>query len=150
MSGQPASLGVRWLKFNLVGAIGIVLQVLALLLLTRLCHLHYLLATALAVEAAVLHNFFWHERFTWVDRACTRLPQLLVRLLRFNLTTGAVSIAGNLLCMRLLVGFAHLPPVIANLVSIALCSLLNFLLNDRLVFRAPADSPKTSFKVVSS
>ncbi len=135
--GRPISLGARWLKFNLVGAIGIALQLGLLFVFTRPLHLDYLLATALAVEAAVLHNFFWHERFTWADRACVRACQVLARLLRFNLTTGAVSILGNLLCMRLLVGSLHLPPLAANLVSIAACSLLNFLLNDRLVFRAP-------------
>ena len=26
-------------------------------------------ATALAVETAILTNFFWHERWTWRDRA---------------------------------------------------------------------------------
>jgi len=58
----------RWGKFNLVGAIGIGVQFSALFLLKSVLHLDYLAATAIAVEAAVLHNFVWHERFTWVDR----------------------------------------------------------------------------------
>ena len=57
-----------------------------------------------------------------------------MRLLRFNLTTGAVSIAGNLLLMRLLVGEAHLQPIVANMSCIAACSLVNFLVSDRWVF----------------
>ncbi len=125
----------RWLKFNLVGAIGIVVQLAALALLTHVARLDYLVATALAVECAVLHNFAWHERFTWSDRACLTRRQVIVRLMRFNLTTGAVSIGGNLVFMRLLVGQAHLPPVISNLASIAACSIINFLVNDRVVFR---------------
>ncbi len=140
---RSMSLGVRWLKFNLVGAIGIVLQLGLLFVFTRLFRLDYLLATALAVEAAVLHNFFWHERFTWADRASVGARQALARLLRFNFTTGAVSILGNLLSMRLLVGSLHLPPLAANLVSITACSLLNFLLNDRLIFRAPTGPQAT-------
>lgn len=127
--------GVRWMKFNLVGAAGIGVQLGILWLLTAL-RIQYLLATTLAVEAAVVHNFLWHERFTWADRIRGRRQEALVRLLRFNLTTGAVSIGGNLLLMRLLVGGAHLRPVIANLVSIAICSLVNFLVSDRWVFRA--------------
>lgn len=127
--------GVRWMKFNLVGAAGIGVQLGILWLLTAL-RIEYLLATTLAVEAAVVHNFLWHERFTWADRIRGRRQEALVRLLRFNLTTGAVSIGGNLLLMRLLVGGAHLRPVIANLVSIAICSLVNFLVSDRWVFRA--------------
>ena len=64
---SPSGL-VRWLKFNAVGAIGIAVQLAVLTLLKSGLGLNYLLATALAVEVTVLHNFFWHERFTWGDR----------------------------------------------------------------------------------
>jgi len=136
--------GRRWLKFNLVGAIGIVLQLAVLGILNGALKLGYLPATALAVEAAVLHNFVWHERFTWADRASVTRRQTLLRLVRFNLTTGAVSILGNLLLMRLLVGQAHLPPLAANLASIAGCSLVNFLVSEYIVFRAGGQSVRRS------
>lgn len=129
--------GARWMKFNLVGAIGIGVQLGMLVLLTSVFHMEYLLATALAVESAVLHNFVWHERFTWADRNSPRCRDAAMRLVRFNVTTGAVSIGGNLLLMRLLVGQAHLPTVAANVVSVAGCSVVNFLVSDRWVFRAP-------------
>ena len=64
---SPSKL-VRFSKFNLVGAIGIAVQFSALFLLKNVFNFNYLVATALAVETAVLHNFCWHERFTWVDR----------------------------------------------------------------------------------
>jgi putative flippase GtrA len=124
-------LGTRWIKFNVVGALGIGVQLGVLFVLMRL-RLNYLLATALAVEAAVLHNFLWHERFTWADRGRNPAGK---RLLRFNCTTGAISIAGNLLLMSLLAGEAHLPTMLANAISIAACSLVNFLVSDRWVFR---------------
>ena len=127
--------GRRWLKFNLVGAIGIVVQLAVLGILNGVLRLDYLPATALAVEAAVVHNFLWHERFTWADRASVTRRQALLRLVRFNLTTGAVSILGNLLLMRLLVGQTHLPSLAANLASIAGCSLVNFLVSEYIVFR---------------
>lgn len=125
---------VRWLKFNLVGAIGIAVQLSALWLLTR-AGVGYLLATALAVEAAVLHNFIWHERYTWLDRRTQNMRDAALRFLRFNFTTGSVSIAGNLLLMGLLVGEAHLRPMLANVIAIAACSILNFVVSDRWVFR---------------
>lgn len=125
---------VRWLKFNVVGAGGIVVQAAALAVLVHVAGAHYLVATALAVEAAVLHNFFWHKRWTWADRPGLARAATARMLARFNLTTGLFSIAGNLLFMRLLAGFAGLDPSLANLVSIALCSLINFVLSDRLVF----------------
>ena len=67
--------GWRWCKFSLVGAIGIVVQLGALALLTA-AGMHYLVATALAVETAVLHNFAWHQNFTWSDREGAILARL--------------------------------------------------------------------------
>lgn len=126
----------RWIKFNLVGAVGIGVQLAALALFSGGLRLNYLWATALAVECAVLHNFAWHERFTWADRGGRGWRAAAGRLARFNLTTGLVSIGGNLLLMRLLTGQAHLPVLPANLLSIAACSVANFVVSDRWVFRA--------------
>ena len=126
----------RWIKFNAVGAIGIVVQLAALALLRSLLKLDYLLATGLAVEIAVIHNFLWHERFTWADRPAAQPFRSLVRLVKFNVSNGAVSIIGNLLVMRLLVGELKLNYAVSNLAAIVVCSLVNFLLGDRFVFNA--------------
>jgi putative flippase GtrA len=126
--------GLRWLKFNLVGGVGIAVQLLALTVFRSRLHLDYLLATALAVETAVIHNFLWHERFTWEDRPALRWTGSLVRMARFNATNGAVSILGNLLLMRWLVGELRLNYMVSNVLAVSGCSLVNFLVSDRLVF----------------
>lgn len=127
---------MRWLKFNAVGATGVAVQLVALAICLKL-GLHYLLATALAVEFALLHNYFWHRRWTWRDRPAAGA------LLRFHLANGLVSIVSNMLWMRLFVGTFGLPHLPANLASIAITSLINFALGDRWVFstrpeRAPS------------
>jgi putative flippase GtrA len=139
---QPTIL--RWIKFNAVGGVGIVVQLAALSVFRSWLKLDYLLATGLAVEIAVIHNFLWHERFTWADRPATRPMQSLVRLAKFNASNGAVSIVGNLGLMRLLVGEMKLNYVAANLIAIVLCSLVNFLLGDRFVFEAGENAAATS------
>jgi putative flippase GtrA len=58
----------------------------------------------------------------------------LRRLLRFNLTNGAVSILGNLALMKVMVGQGHMNYLLANAIAIALCSLANFLVSDGWVF----------------
>ena len=126
----------RWLKFNAVGGIGIGAQLAALAIFRSWLKLDYLLATGLAVEIAVIHNFLWHERFTWADRPVARPFRSLVRLVKFNASNGAVSVVGNLLLMRLAVGELKLNYVVSNLVAIVVCSLVNFLLGDRFVFEA--------------
>ena len=121
---------MRWLKFNFVGGIGIAVQLLALFVLKAGLHFNYLIATALAVETAVIHNFLWHERFTWADRSGAGFT----RFLKFNLTTGLFSIGGNLLLMKLVVDFGHMNYLPANGIAITLCSVVNFLVSDGYVF----------------
>ena len=123
-------------RFYLVGGLGIAVQLATLAALNR-AGIEYVISTALAVEAAVVHNFLWHERYTWADRRSGGVRGELTRLAKFNATTGVVSIGGNVLLMRLLVGEVGFRPVLANIITIASCSLLNFLVSDRAVFRPP-------------
>jgi putative flippase GtrA len=126
----------RWLRFNAVGGIGIAVQLAALAFFRSALHLDYLVATGLAVETAVVHNFLWHERFTWADRPAHRFAHSLARLAKFNTSNGLVSLVGNLLIMRALVGQFHMNYFTANLIAVATCSLVNFLLSDRFVFES--------------
>ena len=125
-------MGERFIRFNAVGLLGFVLQLAVLWGLIRL-DVHYLAATAIAVEAAVLHNYLWHERWTWRERGAGGWDRLR-RLGGFHLLNGGVSLAGNLVLMRALVGTWHVPPIVANLIAVVACSLINFALSDRLVF----------------
>jgi len=126
---------LHWIKFNIVGVFGFALQTAALYVLTHTTlHISYLAATAVAVELAVLNNFVWHQRWTWNDRPSITRKETLRRLARFNITTGLVSIAGNLLLMNLLVGRFGFPIAPANVASVATCSLLSFFLADRIAF----------------
>ncbi len=125
----------HWLKFNAVGLIGIAVQLLALTILASGLNLNYLISTFLAVETAVVHNFFWHERWTWIDRTRHNTKGVIGRLVRFHLSNGLISIGGNLALMWLLVSQLHMHYFIANLIAIGSCSVVNFLASDRLVFR---------------
>ena len=121
----------RFAKFSAVGAGGVIVQTVTLGVLLRLGGMHYLMATALAVEASVLNNFVWHRRWTWADRprSCAALV-----LMRFNATNGAMSLIGNLVLMFILVSVFNVNPYVSNLITIGICSLVNFALADRFVF----------------
>ena len=126
----------HWLKFNAVGVAGVAVQLLALALLKGGLGVNTLLSTFLAVETAVLHNFFWHERWTWVERTRVQAAprHVISRLVRFNLANGFISIAGNLLLMWLFVDRLHFHYLLSSLIAITTCSLVNFVVSDRLVF----------------
>ncbi len=119
------------IRYNMVGLAGVFVQLGVLNLLERQFGLHYLLATALAVEAAVLHNYWWHWKWTWGARNAPPSS-----LLRFQLTTGLISIAGNVSGMKMLAGVMGWPALPANLATIAILFAFNFLVADRFVFAA--------------
>ena len=123
-----------WLKFNLVGVIGIPVQLSVLALLKSGLGMHYLIATGIAVETATLHNFLWHERWTWSHRTQASPAGVFGRLVKFHVSNGLISIGGNLLVMWLLVSRLQIAYIGANLVAMAACALANFWASDRLVF----------------
>jgi putative flippase GtrA len=99
-------------------------------LLKDVAGLDILLATALAVEAAVIHNFCWHRIWTWGERGVAP-----TRFLHFQMTTGLVSMAGNLVGMSVAAGVLHVPLIPANLAAIAMTHVFNYVVADRFVFR---------------
>jgi len=126
----------RFGKFSVVGLVGAALQLLVFDWLVEACHVPTPAAVAVAVEIVVLHNFLWHERFTWRERGATGLRHKAARLWRFHAANGLVSLAGNALLSWLLLDEVKAPPLLAGVTAIALCAPINFLLADRWVFSA--------------
>jgi putative flippase GtrA len=125
---------VRWGKFNLVGAIGMAVQLGVLALLNRQWPGRYLAATAAAIEVTLVHNFIWHLHYTWCDRRAG--SAIVKQFVRFHLSNGLVSICGNLALMPLLVRGAHTPVVASNAIAILCCSVVNFCLGNNWAFAA--------------
>jgi len=143
MSGPQASDGVgqvarRWVRFHVVGIAGVLVQLVTLAGLNAIAPRQYVWNSLIAVETAVLHNFIAHVHYTWRDRMWRdrrRCRALLQPLWRFQLANGGVSLVGNALLMKLLVGAAHIPVLAANVVAIGVCGLANFWLGERWAFR---------------
>jgi putative flippase GtrA len=134
------------MRFNLVGVMGITLQTVTLWVLVQWAGASTSIAVTVAVLTAVSHNFVSHERFTWRD-----LPRehRLKRWLSFHVSSGVVSVLTNVgvtLTVMNVTGLSVLP---ANIMAVAIGSLVNFWINDRLIFRptpaleTPADIPST-------
>lgn len=122
----------RWLKFNTVGIAGAGVQLACLWFLARIAGVHYVVATMIAVEIALLHNFAWHEVWTWRGMP----PEgRAARLLRFQLANGLVSIALNALFTWIFTQDAGLPLLSANIAAMLVTALFNFLLAALWVFQ---------------
>ncbi len=124
----------RWIAYGSVGALGFGVQFATLVLLTGWLGANYLIATAIAVELAILHNFFWHQRWTWSDRGVGGAGRIAARLLRYNAGTALTSIGGNLVLMWVFVSWLEVHYAIANVMAVLALSIANFLFCDRLVF----------------
>jgi putative flippase GtrA len=124
----------RSVVFSVVGIIGIGVQLAALWLLKGRLGLPLLVATFLATETAVLHNFAWHVHWTWADRPAST-GETFWRLIRFHVSNGLVSIVGNLLLMTLLTVHLRIHYLVANLISIGVCALVNLLVSHTWVLR---------------
>jgi putative flippase GtrA len=130
----------RGARFAAVGLVGFLLQVGVLAWLTA-TGWPYQPATVLAVEMAILHNFCWHERWTWRDRT-DAYAGTWARLGRFHMTAGISSLAGNLVVTTVGVELLGLHVVGANAMAVVLTALANYLAADRWVFsRDPNPGP---------
>jgi putative flippase GtrA len=127
----------RFGAFATVGALGFALQLAALAFLTSIAHWSWLPATLVSVELAIVHNYLWHEHWTWKERRGGSTLSVQ-RLARFHVANGLASIVGNVVLMWLFVGALGLPPVGANVAAVAVMSALNFVMADRWVFGAAA------------
>jgi dolichol-phosphate mannosyltransferase len=124
----------RIARFYQVGFMGAVLQLLLVGLGTAVFHLAAVIAMPIAVETAVLHNYLWHERFTWRDRRVRSWPGRILRMGRFQAVNGTVSLAGNTALAYWFVDCFHVPAIPSAIASMALCSLINFVVADRWVY----------------
>ena len=125
----------RFARFAIVGAAGAAVQVVLFHFMVKSFDLPPALAAPMAVEIVLLHNFLWHERFTWRDRGSGGIKQRTIRLWRFHITNGLLSLGGNTALIYVLVQELKAPALPAALAAIALSAPANFAIADRWIYR---------------
>jgi len=134
----------RYTRFAGVGVMGFAIQLATLTVLTAWFRVPHVVALCLAVEAAILHNFLWHERWTWRDRtADTTLRARVERFVRFNAASGAVSLTGNVILTMIVISITHAPVPVANVAAVLCLTLLNYRIADRVTFRVASAASAT-------
>ncbi|MDP2257880.1 MAG: GtrA family protein [Polaromonas sp.] len=129
----------RFIKFGVVGASGTVINIAVLYaaqehLLQGIADFHVRLnySIALAITVATISNFYWNRRLTWRDRG-RNIPQSALLLFSKYVMAAALSIVVQSLLTKWLAVYWHY--IVANLMAIAVASVVNFVANDRLTFR---------------
>ncbi len=120
----------QFASFGAVGGIGVVVNTALLYSLSKL--FHYLLASIIATEAAILSNFFLNNAFTFKGEGELAFKKKLLRfqLLSISTLAGTVSILWvltSLLGEELLLAW--------NLAAITVMFAANFTLNKKYTWR---------------
>jgi dolichol-phosphate mannosyltransferase len=133
--------GGRFLRFALVGASGVLVDVAVLFLLSDPRALGFGLTRSkiVAAELAIINNFLWNDAWTFRDLIGDQrgLRHKLRRLLKFNLVCGA-GLALNVVLLNLQFNLLHMNRYVANLIAIAVVTAWNYWLNLRLNWRDTA------------
>jgi dolichyl-phosphate beta-glucosyltransferase len=119
-------------RFIIVGASGTLVDYSVFYLLTRMFLLNPLVANPIAVETAILWNFFWNNRWTFAGRVVSN--PIWKRFLLFQF----VSLGGLLLSQNSLFIFNRLLNIFdlfAKALTIPIVASFNYVTNSRWTFR---------------
>jgi dolichol-phosphate mannosyltransferase len=124
---------IRILKFGTVGLSGVIVNSGFLFLLTEKLKFDYRISALFAIELSILNNFILNACWTWADKRATNHKLLLIRFLKFQLSTSVVAIINYGLLITL-TEFFHIHYFLSNFAGIAIGSLLNFIIGHFWVF----------------
>ena len=114
----------RFIKFNLVGLTGVLVNEGLLVLLVS-GGVYYIYASAVAIEVSIISNFFLNDLWTFRDR---RHGHAAMRMLKFN-GLMLVGLAVNLAILYLGTDFMSINYAVSNLVGIAVAFLVRYWLS---------------------
>jgi dolichol-phosphate mannosyltransferase len=126
-------LSPRIIKFGIVGASGVLVNMGCLYLLAEFGRIPYFVASVIAIELSIISNFSINLLWTWSDRAGK--GTFWGKLLRYHIGAGATAFLGNYLILILLTEFFGMHYLISNLIGIGVGTFSNYLINDLWTFR---------------
>lgn len=125
----------RVITFQLVAWLGTALNVSILYLLKGKLGVPLLIAGAIAIEAAIIHNFTWHYLYTWKGRVEGNFKDYLKRLFNYNIVTASIDFVVNLGTLWVLTTYFGIHYLIADLLGKLAGPLFKYFANEFLIFR---------------
>lgn len=123
----------RVLKFGIVGATGVIVNMGSLYLLTEYGKIPYFVASIVAIELSILSNFWLNLVWTWKDRS--EAGTVWTKLWRYHVGAGLTGFLGNYVILIGLTEWFGVNYLISNLVGIGVGTLSNYVVNDVWTFK---------------
>ncbi|MEN2974029.1 MAG: GtrA family protein [Candidatus Caldarchaeales archaeon] len=117
----------EFLKFNIVGGVGIAVNMFSYVLLNDLLHIHYMLSGALSTEIAIINNFVLNDLWTFRNR--NKRMNLWVRAGLFH-ASRLIGMFATLSIFFILVDIFKMNDVLAYFFAIGVGVLVNFYTSD--------------------
>lgn len=133
----------RFITFTFVGLSGIVVNNAVLFYAREALQVPLALASLIAIQIAIVNNFVWNRKFTWIDRPMLGWQAIRKGLIKFTLVSWVAG-ALNWVILLLLAHFFNIYYIFANLAAILVASIVNYFLNDLWTFRPPNPEPSQS------
>lgn len=130
---RAGSIG-RMLRFGVVGLSGVVVNQGLLMLLHGTFGAPLLLSSIIAIEVSILTNFVLNHTWTW--RLPLRETGLIRRVVQYHAAAVMAAFAGNVIILMSAVELFGVDYRIANLVGIAVGTVINFTAGEVWIFRS--------------
>jgi len=124
----------KLISFHLIAWLGTLVNLAVLWLTHGVLKMPLLIAGALAIEVAIIHNFTGHYFITWKDRTKRSPGNYFNLLLRYNIVTASIDFVVNLGILWLLNHFLGVHYMAASVAGQILGPLFKLLANEYLVF----------------
>ena len=130
---------IRLVEFSASSLVGTLVDTLVLWLCSHLWLTsyvgEYIISPVISFEFAVFANFLMAYRFVWRDRIPNKNARtFLARFLAYNLSCTGVFLF-KMVLLLLIQKLLHLDVVWCNLLALCVTGLINFLINEHVIFR---------------
>jgi dolichol-phosphate mannosyltransferase len=120
-------LSAEFVKFNIVGGVGVLVNVAAFYLFYNLLAIHHMISGALATEVAIINNFILNDAWTFRGRSVRM--KAWARLILFH-ASRLLGMAVTLATLYILSDVLGLNVLLSYFIGIALGVLTNFYTSD--------------------
>jgi dolichol-phosphate mannosyltransferase len=123
---------IRIIKFSVVGAGGLVINMGFLYIFTQYLSVEYKLSSIIAIELSIISNFLFNNYWTWSEY---RKETFFKRALKYHISVLISAVGINWLILVFLTEYYHVYYLLSNLIGIIIGTLFNFIMNDVWTFQ---------------